>query len=188
MIPGDTPTGICTYEAQFLFDMKHLVPILIGMLALLGFADSVYMTLVHFEVISPISMESSGVCTLTGNSCSNVILSPKASVAGVPHAVLGAAYFAVLLGAVGLRLLTGRWFLPYFMLAFLLAGFAFSIYLTHQLLFKLHAPCPFCLAAHAINAVVLVLYAISMRSEPSNETRGRRVAFMGRTHHGPASS
>jgi uncharacterized membrane protein len=143
--------------------MKHLIPILIGLLALLGFVDSLYLTLVHFQVVSPITLESSGVCTLAGDSCAKVILSPNASVAGIPHAVLGAAYFAVLLGAVGLRLLIGRWFAPFEMFAFLLAGFAFSAYLTQELVLRMHAPCPFCLTAHVINAFVLALYAISLQ-------------------------
>ena len=143
--------------------MKYVIPILIGLLALVGLVDSVYLMLVHFRVVTPISFESSGVCTLSAKSCVNVILSPDASVAGIPHALLGAVYFAVLLGAVGIRFLIGRWFAPIEMFAFLLAGFAFSAYLTQELVLRMHAPCPFCLTAHAANAVVLSLYAISLQ-------------------------
>lgn len=155
--------GYFYHEALSLLKMKHLIPIIIGLLALVGFADSVYLTLAHFQVIDPITMESSGVCSLTVGSCLKVILSPKATVAGIPHAVLGAAYFAVLLGAVTIRMMIGRWFAPFEMFAFLLAGFAFSAYLTQELVLRMNAPCPFCLTAHAINAFVLALYAISVQ-------------------------
>jgi len=143
--------------------MKHLIPGIIGLLALLGLADSTYLALAHFGVISPLSVESSGLCQLAVRTCGSVIVSPDATIAGLPHAVIGAGYFAVIVGAAAIRLLTGRWFAPWETLAFLIAGLAFSAYLTQELLLRLHVPCPFCLTAHAINAVVIALYAISLR-------------------------
>ena len=65
--------------------MKHLIPIIIGLLALLGFADSVYLTLAHFQVINPITLESSRVCLLKTGSCVNVVVSPLAAVAQQDH-------------------------------------------------------------------------------------------------------
>ena len=143
--------------------MKHLIPAIIGLLALLGLADSAYLALVHYDLVSPLALESSGVCRLTVRTCASLITSPEATIAGVPHAVLGAGYFAVVLGAAMIRLVTGRWFAPWEMLAFLIMGLAFSAYLTQELLLRMHVPCAFCLTAHAANAVVVALYAISLQ-------------------------
>ncbi len=49
------------------------------------------------------------------------------------------------------------------MLGFLIVGLGFSAYLTQELLLRLHVPCAFCLTAHAINVVVVALYAISLQ-------------------------
>jgi uncharacterized membrane protein len=143
--------------------MKHLIPAIIGLLAFLGLADSSYLALIHYGVVSPASMEGSGVCQLAARSCASVILSPESTFLGIPHALLGAGYFVVLLGAAMARLVMGRWFAPWEMLGFLIMGLAFSAYLTQELVLRLHAPCPFCLTAHAINVVVVALYAISLQ-------------------------
>ena len=159
-----TPTGISTMKRYTNENMKHWIPLIIGVLALMGMVDSEYLTLAHYRVIDPLSLESVGVCKVSARSCSSLIMSPDASIAGIPHALLGAAYFAVILGAVAIRLLIGRWFAPWEMLGFLLAGLAFSAYLTQELVLRLHVPCPFCLTAHSINVIVLALYAISAES------------------------
>lgn len=143
--------------------MKKAIPLVIVVLALIGLADSIYLTLVHLRIVDPASLESSGVCNLAIRTCASVILSPQASIAGIPHALLGAAYFAVVLGAALLRVVNGRWFAPWEMLAFLIVGLGWSAFLTQELLLRLFVPCPFCLTAHAINAVVLALYAISVQ-------------------------
>jgi uncharacterized membrane protein len=143
--------------------MKHLIPAIIGLLALIGLADSAYLALAHYGVVSPASIEGSGVCQLAARSCVSVILSPDATLFGIPHALLGAGYFAVLLGAAMTRLIIGRWFAPWEMLGFLIVGLAFSAYLTQELVLRMHVPCAFCLTAHAINVVVVALYAISLQ-------------------------
>lgn len=144
--------------------MKNWILLVIGILAFVGLADSAYLTLVHYRVISPLTVESAGLCRLPAGSCANAILSSSASIAGIPNALLGAGYFAVILGAVIVRFLIGRWFLPWEMLGFMIAGLAFSAYLSQELVLRLNTPCPFCLTAHTINVVLLALYAISVQS------------------------
>jgi len=158
------PNGYSNNEAAIIVeDMKHWIPIVIVILALLGAADSVYMTLAHYKLISASAVESSGACPLTGRTCATVITSPRATIAGIPHAVLGVGYFALLAGAALWRIRIGHWFAPWEMLAFLAAGFAWSIFLTQELLIQLHIPCPYCLTAHFLNAVIVALYALSFR-------------------------
>lgn len=139
--------------------MKHRIPLLIAILALLGAVDSAYMTLGHYKLISAAAMEGSGACPLTGRSCSTVVTSPEATIFGIPHAVLGLAYFLFLTGAALFRLRTGHWFAPTEMLVIVVAGVAWSAYLTQELLLQLRIPCPYCLIAHFLNAVIAMLYA-----------------------------
>lgn len=143
--------------------MKHWIPIVIALLAVLGAADSVYMTLAHYNLISASAVESTGACPLTGKSCATVITSPQSTIAGIPHAALGVGYFVLLAGAALWRIRAGHWFAPWEMLVFLAAGVAWSIYLTQILLFHLHIPCPYCLTAHFLNVVIVALYALSFR-------------------------
>lgn len=143
--------------------MKQAIPYIIVVLALVGLADSTYLTLAHYRVVNPMSMETSGLCKVAVRSCASVVLSPDASIAGIPHAILGAVYFALVLTAALVRVVTGRWFAPWETLAVLIAGLGWSAYLTQELLLRMHIPCPFCLTAHAINAVVLALYALSVQ-------------------------
>lgn len=142
--------------------MKQVVPAIIGLLALLGLADSSYLALVHYGLLGSATLETSGVCNLAAGSCADVIASPQSTFLAIPHALLGAAYFAVLAGAAMIRLLVGTWYAPWEMLGFVVAGLAFSAYLTQELVLRLHVPCAFCLTAHAINAVIVALYAISL--------------------------
>lgn len=156
-------SGYFTYGALQKDAMKQAVPAIIGLLALLGLADSSYLALVHYGVLSPTTVETSGVCRLAAGACEDVITSSQSTFFGIPHALLGASYFAVLVGAAMIRLLIGRWYAQWEMLGFLIAGLAFSAYLTQELILRLHVPCAFCLTAHAINAVIVALYAISMQ-------------------------
>jgi len=144
--------------------MKHLIPVLIGCLALAGIADSTYLAMAHYQVISPAAVKSSAMCQLTAGSCETIALSKESTIFGIPHAILGAAYFAMVLGAVGIRLTTGRWAVPWAMLGLLIVGLGFSVYLVHAMFFVLHLPCPYCLTAHALNAAVVGLYLFSIRA------------------------
>ena len=152
--------------------MKLVIPVLIGVFALIGFADSMYLTLAHYAVFDTTGLRDSNICALTNGDCEKTITSSDATTFGIPNAILGAAYFAAVIGIVSLRLITGRWVALAPTLAFLIAGFGFSVFLTHQLVFQMHDSCPFCLTAHTVNAFVLALFAISARR---NEPLGSRI-------------
>jgi len=149
--------------------MKHWLPVIVAVLALAGAADSIYMTLAHYNVISTAKVESSGACPLTGKTCATVISSPQSTVAGVPHAALGIGYFLLLTAAALWRIRSGRWFAPWETLALVAVGFVWSAYLTNELM-NLHIPCPYCLTAHFLNAVIVVLYAFSLRADEARGT------------------
>ncbi len=155
--------------------MKHWPAAIISILALLAMADSFYMTLAHYGLAGTSALEPSGACPLTGPGCAAVVTSSRAEIFGIPHAVLGTGYFLLILLAGLWRLRTGSWFAPSLMLAMLVAGVAWSAYLTYELLFVLRIPCAYCLAAHILNALILFVYA-SSTSAPTGVSAARPAA------------
>ena len=143
--------------------MKYLIPAIIGLFAFIGLADSFYLALVHYDIVSPLTIENSGACQLAARSCADVIVSQNSTFFGIPHAILGMGYFGLLLGAVLVRFIIGRWFAPFEMLGFLIFGLAFSAYLAQELLLRMHVPCSFCPTAHALNVVIIALYTVSLQ-------------------------
>ena len=143
--------------------MKHLIPTIIGCLALAGLGLCAFLTLAHFNLITMNSAGSNEACNFTTGSCDSVITSDKYDIAGIPNAILGAAYFALILAAVYTRLIIGHWPSPLALLAVIIAGIAFSAYMTHMLVFDIRIPCPYCLTAHAINGALALLYLVSLR-------------------------
>lgn len=143
--------------------MKRVIPTVIGCLALAGLGLCAFLTLAHFDLIVINSAGSTGACDFAAGSCESVITSDKYDIAGIPNALLGAAYFAIVLAAVYTRLIIGHWPSPWALLSIIGAGIAFSAYMIHLLIFQLGIPCPYCLTAHALNGTLALLYIISLR-------------------------
>ena len=139
--------------------MKRTLPALIAVLALAGLADSIYMAAVDLEVAGVGLPE---VCRIGAGSCEAVFDSSQTSVAGLPTAILGAVYFAFILGIAVARVTTGKWFSPLLMTPVLVVGLGLSGYLMYSLVVEMASLCPFCIAAHAINTAIVVLFAVSV--------------------------
>jgi uncharacterized membrane protein len=128
------------------------LPATAAVAALIGLADSVYLTAKHYadEVVP---------CSLI-EGCEKVLSSPFAEISGVPIAALGAAaYFT----AFSLALLTAfgeRRLWPLFGgLVTLMAGF--SLWLIYLQAFVIGAFCQFCLISAATTMVLLILFLAS---------------------------
>ena len=143
-------------------EMKRILPGAIGVLALAGLVDSAYLTAVHFEVAG---MGLPEVCRIGADSCEAVLGSQQAVLAGIPTPLLGAVYFAFVLGAAFVRITAGRWFAPWLLTAILVAGLGLSGYLMHSLVVDMDSLCPFCVVAHAINTAVFVLFWVSLHED-----------------------
>ena len=158
--------------------MRRALLFVIVALAVGGIGDSTYMTLRHFDAF-PLDQDAMmGLCNLYERAnCETVERSNEATVLGVPTSLIGAGYFAVILAAVIVRLRRGRWPLAALFEALLAIGLFFSGYLVWVLLFELGIPCPFCLAAHAANAAIVILYAISHRLDEARFPRPGRWAL-----------
>ncbi|MDT4967658.1 MAG: hypothetical protein QOJ64_2395 [Acidobacteriota bacterium] len=123
----------------------------IAALALIGLADSVYLTVEHFA-------GRAVRCTIT-NGCEEVLNSAYSTIGRIPLAPLGAiAYFLVFslatLSAFGNQITrTALLYLVGLMLVF-------SIWLFIVQAFVLHAFCQFCLLSGAVTLSLAVLVAI----------------------------
>jgi uncharacterized membrane protein len=119
--------------------------IVLGVLAVVGFLISAYLSWVHFMGVAPVCVGGSG-------GCETVQTSSYATIFGVPVAVLGLVGYGGLLFSALLRGEVGVY------LGFLVAlvGVLFSAYLTYLELFVIHAICEWCVASAALMVAALV--------------------------------
>ena len=118
------------------------------MLALVGVADSVYLTVEHL-------LGNTVRCTVT-SGCSEVLSSPYASFAGVPLAAVGAvAYFT----AFSLATLSAFGYTKARTLLSVLvaAMFVVTLWLLYLQAFVLQAFCQYCLLSAAVTALLAVI-------------------------------
>ena len=132
-----------------------------AVLALIGLADAIYLTVEH--------LTGATVQCGDSNSCSEVLSSKYASIGKVPLAGLGAmAYFAAFsaatLAAFGYRHARG------FLAAFVALMFATSLWLLYLQAFVLHAFCRYCLLSAGLT---FALAAIVLLSGGSTKNPGR---------------
>ncbi len=125
-----------------------------ALLALLGLADAIYLTVEHVT-------GQSVRCTIIAG-CSEVLSSSYAVVAGIPLAMIGAAaYFSVfslaLLAAFGYRI-AGTLLTP-----LIIAMFLVSLWLIYLQAFVIGAFCQFCLFSAAITSALFVLVLVAWR-------------------------
>lgn len=127
-------------------------PFVGAVFALLGIADSVYLTVHHYTAV-PVP------CSLTGG-CETVLTSAYAEVAGIPIAAFGAlgyfvAFSLAILAAFGNR---AMWFV-FGIQATIMA--AVSLYLIYVQAFVLNAFCQFCLVSAATSICLFLIFLAS---------------------------
>ena len=127
--------------------MKKLY-VVAALLALLGIADALYLTIEHVT-------GQSVRCTII-SGCSAVLSSPYAVVAGIPLAAVGgAAYFTVfslaILAIFGYRI-AGKLLLP-----FVGAMFLVTLWLIYLQAFVIREFCQYCLLSALITMTLLVV-------------------------------
>lgn len=125
------------------------LPLAAGVVALVGLADSVYLSVKHFTA-EPVP------CSLV-EGCEKVLTSPYAEVAGVPIAAAGAAgYFVAFALAVLAAYGDERMWKIFGGLATLMAGF--SLWLIYLQVFVIGAFCQFCLISAATSLTLFLIF------------------------------
>lgn len=128
------------------------LPLAASLLALVGLADSVYLTVSHYTK-EPVP------CSIV-EGCETVLTSSYAEVAGIPIAAFGAAayFFAfslAVLAAYGNRLTWTLFGVQTFLMA------AVSVYLIYVQAFVIKAFCQFCLISAATSIGLFIVFLVS---------------------------
>jgi uncharacterized membrane protein len=119
------------------------IPIVFIMLASVGFADSTYLAIQHFQNEIP-------PCTVGG--CESVLTSQYAQVFGIPMSLLGAIYYLVMLVLLFLFVDTKKEILLRLHGILSVVGFLASVGLMYIMIFIIKAFCPYC----AVSAIVSI--------------------------------
>ena len=134
--------------------MKKLY-IVAALLALLGIADALYLTIEHVT-------GQSVKCTII-SGCSAVLSSPYAVVAGIPLAAVGgAAYFTVF--SLAILALFGYHFAGKLLLPLVGVMFLVTLWLIYLQAFVIREFCQYCLLSALIITTLLVVVFFSRRS------------------------
>ena len=125
-----------------------------ALLALVGLADALYLTIEHVT-------GQSVRCTII-SGCSAVLSSPYAVVAGIPLAALGAAaYFTVF--SLAILTLFGYPRVALVLSAIVITMFAISVWLMYLQAFVIREFCQYCLLSALITTALLVVTVIAPR-------------------------
>lgn len=128
------------------------LPVVASIVALVGLADSAYLTIKHFTN-EPVP------CSLI-EGCEVVLTSPYAEIGGVPLAALGAAAYFVAFSLALLAAFGNRFAWAIFTIQAVLMA-AFSIWLLYLQGAVIGAFCQFCLISAATSFLLFIIAAIS---------------------------
>lgn len=132
-------------------------------LAVLGMADAIYLTLAHYDESVTLVCSESGFV-----NCTRVITSPYSYVPGtaLPISLPGLAWCLViaLLALLGLFLGTERRWLRLAQFAWTLLGMLTVLYLVYVEIVLLHNLCAWCTALHAL---ILLMFLIAVARLPA---------------------
>ena len=153
-----------------------IIRALIVFLSLAGLANALYFTFAYYGRIKKARWVPEIFCAREGSSCVTVVQTPYARVFGVPNSLLGIVYYLFLMvwASTGLVFgpivrFVGR-FAPlsiWVILGASVVTLVLGFYLVYALRRKLHTHCPLCYLGHAINATLLVLIILTVRSMPT---------------------
>jgi len=142
------------------------VPPVTMLLTLAGLAVATYLTIEHYTASITLACPETGVF-----NCRRVTTSAQSTILGIPVAVLGLVFFAVMLPTC----LPAAWRSPHPALRwgrviFALTGIGFVVYLLYAELFVLNAICLWCTTVHAIIITLFALIAFATASmEPDSQ-------------------
>src|SRR5687767_9227363 len=128
--------------------------------AVLGLAAASYSSFVHYRMLTQSGYAS--LCDINATvSCTDVYESPYGSAFGVPVAIFGVVFFAIVLALVGIAGRAGsaaRDNVPGYVFVMSTLALAFALYLAYASYVVLHKFCIFC----AINYVAVIgLFIVS---------------------------
>jgi uncharacterized membrane protein len=141
-----------------------------------GLGVSVYLTVAHYTTALTLACPDNATI-----NCEKVTTSPESVVFGVPVALLGVAFFAVLLALN----LPPAWHRPVPLLrltrlSLTTSGIGFVVYLIYTELFTVHAICLWCTSAHAI---AFLLFALTLFAETLASPSATQIGAVNAREH-----
>jgi uncharacterized membrane protein len=137
-----------------------MLSILIAVLSATGLYIAMYFSLVYYRVIQPENSIMPAFCSMKTHTCQSVLNTKFARVFGVPNSLLGVVYYLLILVLLFANLL----FVPALSSILVVVAWftvALGVFLTYSLFFIIKTPCPLCLAGHAINCALAVLFTMA---------------------------
>ena len=116
-------------------------------MALVGLIDGIYLTVDSLNPQVPLYCPSGGII-----NCVTLTSSAYSRFGGIPVAILGATWFALVLVIIALN----RPSLNYALIPLWAIAVVFAGYLIFTELFVLHAICPYCTLAHVLGITLVV--------------------------------
>ncbi len=146
-------SNLKNFLIQPLQQIPKWIPIVILILALVGFADATYLTVKHYQNVIP-------PCAI--GSCESVLTSKYSEILGVPVSVLGIVDYLVLLVLIFLYFDLKREVFLRTTLFLSTFGFLASLWFTYLQAFVIRAFCQYCLisAMTSFGIFGISLYAI----------------------------
>jgi uncharacterized membrane protein len=115
--------------------IPKFIPVLMLLLAFIGFGDALYLTVEHFNNIIP-------PCTVGG--CEIVLSSSYSVILGIPVSLLGSVYYLLMIIFLVLYLDTKKEVFLRIPLLLSLIGFICSAWFVYLMIFVIKAFCPYC--------------------------------------------
>jgi len=125
---------------------------LAAIVALVGLADAVYLTVHHLNGV--------GVQCLDGFGCEQVLTSKYAEIGGIPLSLFGAAAYFVAFSLATLAAFGNRRAWRFFFVQTTLMA-AFTVWLLYLQAFVIKAFCQFCLISAAVTFALLTIAVLS---------------------------
>lgn len=126
------------------------IPILLLIIALVGFSDATYLTVEHYlNKIPP--------CTIGG--CETVLSSPYSKILGIPVSLLGSLYYFVIILSLFTYFDTKKEIFIRLPIFISVLGFVGSIWLITIMSFIIKAFCPYC-ALSALSSLLIFLISL----------------------------
>ena len=142
-------------KTEFPADQSNSIaklPLLAAVVALIGLADAIYLTIKHFT-------GEKVPCSVV-EGCEQVLTSSYAEIAGVPLAILGAAAYFIAFSLAILAAFGNRQTWTLFGVQVSVMAI-FSVWLVYLQGFVIGAFCQFCLVSAATTFTLLIIYLIS---------------------------
>ena len=114
------------------------IPIVLLVLAFIGFADATFLAAEHYRGVIP-------PCSIGG--CETVLNSKYAAIFGVPVSLLGALYYLTIAVLLFIYFDTKKEVFLKIPLHISITGFIFSLYFMTVMFFVLKAFCPYCVVS-----------------------------------------